>query len=498
MNDSPAPPPSGELTAYRPVSGMAVAGLGLAVLFALWVAIAGVIALRSGIPLLMNPASLLLPLAAAVLSLAARLQIVRSEGTRVGLRLAHWGLGLSVVCGLGYGAWRAATELALRNQASEFTEAWLEQVGRGRTNEVEACAAFWLTIDPARRDRTVDLSSPDVRQKLASSPKEFQALRDGLRRRFFWGDRGAKGAWPRFGESDLVQAVRQGGDRVSVESQGVRAWQYLTGAEGGYLVEQHYRLATPEGTFDAVIPVMGKDIDKRHWQVIMSEVRVRPAQPTAFGGMIRELRLDSRRFAAEWASRLKQGPAEEVFLDTLPPAERGPLRDRFGPCMLLSGLTLSAPGLLGVAPLVDHKVARASLLPGYIEHAAGKPIDVQNLTADKKTALPDIVKEARAVFGGSAGSKGFALHVADATTYPLSPWQLDPSELRFFQPFGLTLGGKYSCEGLLEVATSDARLLAKVRQAEQAGAASPEGPRLGRQPSWRIVRMKMEIANVRP
>jgi hypothetical protein len=467
MND--LSPRSAPLAPYRAVSAWAVAGLGLAVLYTAWVLAAAAIAFRSHLPLLMNPATLVLPVIAALLSLIGWSEVRRSEGTRVGLRLAQVGLVLSVLAGAGYATYWQVTELALSQQARDFTRQWLEQVGRSSTDEVEACAAFWNTLDPARRDRSLDLNSVEVRQKLASDPKEFASLHEGLRRRYFWGDRGQKGPLPRFFDHELIQLVRQGGTHVEAEALGVRDWQFLSGTEGGYRLEQTFRLTTPEGVFEAVIPVLGKDLERRQWQVQIADAGIRQAKLSAFGGQMRDLRFDSRRFAIDWARKLAEGKVEEAFLDTLLPEQRQPLRDR------------------------PPEEVRSQ--PGYAAFAAGGLIDAQDLVAEPKKELPEMVREAKATFGLAALGKGSPLHVAPANAMLASGWRLDTKELRFYQPFEMQ-AGRYHIEGRLVVATLDEALLKKLREAEQAGPHSAEGPRLGRQASWRIVGVELEVASL--
>src|SRR5262245_50233887 len=80
---------------YRPISVLAMIGLGVAILYAVIVIVGGFIAFRSGSPLLLGTLmSVGVPLVAFVLCALARWQIARSEGTRAGLPMAQWGLWL--------------------------------------------------------------------------------------------------------------------------------------------------------------------------------------------------------------------------------------------------------------------------------------------------------------------------------------------------------------------------------------------------------------------
>ena len=104
-----------------------------------------------------------------------------------------------------------------------------------------------------------------------------------LQARYFMGQFGQKGPLPLFLEHELVQIVRQAGPEAHIESLGVRDWNYV-GA--GYLVEQDYRVTTPEGTYDVLIPVFGGagSSPGRQWHVVFTDqltVRQRNSTPWA-------------------------------------------------------------------------------------------------------------------------------------------------------------------------------------------------------------------------
>src|ERR1700737_4887733 len=86
--------------AYKPLSLLAVAGIALAIPYALFVLVGGVTALYAGSPFLLSGITVIVPLAAAILSLAALVRINRSEGVLGGGRLATWGLRISLLFGL--------------------------------------------------------------------------------------------------------------------------------------------------------------------------------------------------------------------------------------------------------------------------------------------------------------------------------------------------------------------------------------------------------------
>src|SRR5437660_3385416 len=89
--------------------------------------------------------TLVVPVAAAVLSWVARARIRGSEGTLGGAALTTWGLGLSLFFGLNYALYLTATFLAVRQQASDFAQEWLAELRQGHLDR-----AFLLTIRPPR------------------------------------------------------------------------------------------------------------------------------------------------------------------------------------------------------------------------------------------------------------------------------------------------------------------------------------------------------------
>src|SRR5438132_1543641 len=152
MADFPSPPSllpdrGDDAREYRPLSPLAIIGFCVAAFYAAIMIIGGITALMSRSPLVIAPLIILpLPILAAILCYLARLQIVRSEGTRAGMALANWGWWLSVVLGLSYAVYYFGTHLAQTNQADRFANAWLALIREGKMNQ-----AFLLTQDPAVR-----------------------------------------------------------------------------------------------------------------------------------------------------------------------------------------------------------------------------------------------------------------------------------------------------------------------------------------------------------
>src|SRR5262245_3179563 len=156
MADSPTLLPSdrpAEPLVYRPLSGLAIASLAVAALYAVVVTGIGVFALGDSTPLTMGLWTLIFPLAALLLALAGRQQIRQSEGTRSGLALTTWAWWLSLLFGLGYLAFYVGTFLAVWWQAESEAMQFFAQVREGKTDE----AFKDHIIDPAQRNAPWDL-----------------------------------------------------------------------------------------------------------------------------------------------------------------------------------------------------------------------------------------------------------------------------------------------------------------------------------------------------
>src|SRR5262249_30346034 len=140
---------------YRPVSGLAIAALGLAAVFAVLVLAVGGGAMFTGSPFILDFWLLLLPISGGALAVVALWQIRVSEGTRAGGTLATVALWLSLLFGLGYAAYALATYFAVRSQAETFllgadagpdTGFLVKLTDRNKVN-----AAFLLTRPPDER-----------------------------------------------------------------------------------------------------------------------------------------------------------------------------------------------------------------------------------------------------------------------------------------------------------------------------------------------------------
>jgi hypothetical protein len=361
---APAPPawadslsrPEGE-EPYRPLSIPAVAGLALAALYAgwitlgglsafhlrfrngLWVALAlapvlavlgaalvkvrepqrlarvaaiGTLVLIGGLalfslvafsgsnPWLVPGWTLVLPVAAALVCYLARLQIQRSEGTLAGLGLTTWGLGLSLVFGLNYGAYRASTFFAVRQQASSFAEEWLGDVQQGNLG-----LAFLKTQPPG------------------AFPRDAEPPRDALEARFNQGGPGHPGAYSTFIYSDSVRFLTTAGPGARFEL--ISNEPVYENDKNSYLVTLVYRVHSETG--EARIGVrlrsyepVGQQEGGRRWQA--QGARLLEYQPSEMALARNRVIEKAVPQAVAFAKALEKGNLAEAYVLTRPAAER--------------------------------------------------------------------------------------------------------------------------------------------------------------------------------
>ena len=281
---APPPAPPDAAAGYRPISGLAIAALGLAVVTALIITAIGIASRVKGKAILVWP---LVGLAAVglVMSLVARWQIRRSEGTRAGLGLANAAWWVSLLFGCGYAAFLAATELAVRQQAQEFADKWFKHLSEGKPE-----LAFRLTRDPSQQ------------KSIPEDP-------DAIRRRF-----GAD-TLPAFIRSDLARMCRSWRDKVRWTPTGVRELQTTP---SGYEVVLNYTVRTPEGVSDVGVMALGHDdpaTGARNWQINFNITGIRERQFTRLGQIVEELQFETyRNFLPAWVRGLPQAKESPIGL----------------------------------------------------------------------------------------------------------------------------------------------------------------------------------------
>jgi len=321
------PEPVDEMLAYRPLSPLAIIGFCVALVYAAIIVVGGIAAFLTHSPLLLGPLTFVsLAFMAVILCGLAWLQITRSEGTRAGLALAKWGLGLSVIFGLSYSAFYLATYLALRNQADGFTQEWLTMIREGKMNQ-----AFLKTQDPAVRATIQPEDEVQMQVRFDTSPAP-----------------GRPGQLTFFRQSDLVRALRQGGNEAKIISQGVREWDWV-GQRCN--VKRAYRIEAPEGEFGALISVTRMTSTKgefqgQQWVVHLEQTGVETRKLSERGQLLLALRDSSYQVAQQWFSKVAFRQFLSAYTDACDPAERARLESIFWSRLYLLNLLppASVPG----------------------------------------------------------------------------------------------------------------------------------------------------------
>ena len=292
--------PAGAEAAYRPISGLAIAGLTLACVYVLVVAVSTGAALIQGAGFFLPNALFLVPLAGAVLCLLAQRQIRGSEGTRAGLALARWGLWLSVFTGVGYFSYYYFTYLAIRSQANAFLME--KDVDSGffpllkEGGPVQVNAAFLLTQPENSRGNI----KPD---NMAQMIRRFDAP-----------NRQGVGELTMFRERYLVKALQRAGSECRIEPQGVHDWGY---EKGGYKVARQYRITTPEAVIKTLVTVRsteGEEGSMRKWFVVMQQLGTR-VEYTPLGEALKNLEVSARDFMQARLEEHHQGKSTEAIPD---------------------------------------------------------------------------------------------------------------------------------------------------------------------------------------
>ncbi len=294
-----APQPPAELQAYRPLSGLAIAGLALACVFTGLVGIGAVVALAQGAPFLLPVWALGMAVVAAVLCFLAQRQIRNSEGTQAGLALARWGFWLSVFAGTGFFAYRSFTELALKQQADAF----LRQLGadagffpllqQGKDKPEQIDQAFLLTQAPG--DRT---TRPEDLARIFNRP----------------GPKGPVGMLTMFRDHFLVRAIVRNGDKAKFEALELQDWAY---ERNSYKMLRRYKITTAEAVFDVQLGVAsseGEAGSTRKWMVIFPPQGL-TVTLTPLGQALEKAGASAHQFFSDRLESRKAGKALADFAD---------------------------------------------------------------------------------------------------------------------------------------------------------------------------------------
>ncbi len=297
-------------TPYRPLSMLALLGFGIASLYCVVMLILTIAALILSKPSLAPWWTLIIPVVAIFLCLAARIHIIRSEETLAGLNLTKWGMIMCIIVGLSYGAYVAAIRVALQQQADTFAQQWLEMVREGQSDR-----AFLFTLHPAQRVG-IDEEDPNLRKEM-----ELRMLSQ------------SKGMPPhmifqQFSTNEMVRMIQADPSGTKVTFKGMNAWDNV---QDGYKVALTYQISTDECTFDAILLVKGCEAENgefrgRQWYVDIRESGV-SREPNTFtttplGDAHARLSQSGESFLGSWQRKLVERQHLDAFLDTRPLQDR--------------------------------------------------------------------------------------------------------------------------------------------------------------------------------
>jgi hypothetical protein len=348
---------------YKPLSVLALAGLAVAGLYALLLLIGAVAAQFKGEPyfepFLFGSWAVALPIGGALLSGLGLWEIASSENTRAGTSLAKWGLGLSLVTGLGYFTYQTFTELAILQQANRFLMEKDEASGffpRLQGTDADARTAFGYT-----RGEFTDRS---VRPETAEEIKQLDLPTQN----------NPRGLLTQFLESPLVRAIRVAAPgTVKVEALAVQNWAF---ENRGYQVTRNYRITTDEAVYEVPITVASVEPiaegEKRRWKIDWQPhftPALQPLSRTEVGAKRAGLRQRAAEFLNDpqsgWLTNLKRRDAFETYLGTRPAAERKELRQRAEAIHVRTPLVALAGAAVPPLRAQAEEQLRSALLPNY-------------------------------------------------------------------------------------------------------------------------------------
>ncbi len=366
---------------YRRISGFAIAGLVVGIFFVLFLLVQAIMGMMAHTTILLPLWFEFIAVLGVALSLIGARSIRRADGTLAGTRIAQFGLWISLVTGLGYGAYYGATYLAVRQQADAFTEEWFDKIRKGKVNE-----AFLLT------------QPPGVRR--AANPDDEK----GLQIRFNASIAGPKGAPSKGGMLDifrgneLIVKLRQGGDATKITPLGVRTWEHI---EGAYVVKRVYLVEVPEGSFELRVTAVGQEgpesADKgRGWLVNFMDTSVEKdtLKKTKIGERMDQMRQTANVFVTEWTHLLMAGLLESSYARMLEPKEETALLARLGMRMYYEHLCAFAGtergnivnSMTACAPS-DRFALRQFGLPGFdAAYTKTGLLDFTQMTGDDRAA----------------------------------------------------------------------------------------------------------------
>jgi hypothetical protein len=437
----PPPPDAGE--PYRPLSVAAVIGFGLAFLYSAYICFFAVFAYFGGDFLIFPLWTALLPVAIAVLCWVARRSIRHSEGTLSGERFASWGVGMTIVVGLCYWSYYAATSLALRQQAAAFvSNQYLPALIKGNLDE-----AFILTY---KGDR------PPLNTKLHNFIETYLDVPTNLK---------SLPPFTAYCQCEYVRIMQQNTDKV-------RATLVSTGTptpeRGGEMqVPLVYHIETPLETFELlVVSMVGSDrAKKKLWRIERDKTYVIPHTPVMRPELMNIFEKGdqyARKCVGAWIAKVAQSSDyESAYRDTLPPAQRTSLQAKIGnkPEAELKALAEKDPEV-------------RAYFDGFKAFSDGSilKIDKKTFWAPSDAQGSDFIDRARKAFTPTSSTANWI-----TLNNCLTNWKQEDGKLRLSYEVYLMLLPPYTGTGRLTVEADASEL-------------SSESPS---QDAWRIVSLEL-------
>lgn len=480
---SPVLPSTADPTPYVPVSWLAVAALGVAVLFAVLLLVLGGIAFTSHKPLLMEEL-LVLPVVAVVLSFAARRAIRNSEGTRTGETLAGAAWWVALVLGLCYWAYLFAVGFAIRRDARGEVERWVGYLNRG--DEEGVTLAFYRTLPPGARQ--------------GINPNDPRAMQLRFRDELLL-----------FRNSDLVKLAQRNKGGLEFKAGSV-TWEYRPGGVDSALSGV---VKCPEGTFPVTVSLKGYEGmagaeggGGRQWAVERPRGggfvdQARTAR-TRYGWTVLLLEAAGGGYGREYVAHLAAGPGGHAYAYRAYVAEKSEPR-QVGPPPRerpqdRGWAEVARTPLLQLAFAAPVRVAGDA---GYADYRENRFFALANGAApppDRKEQFFNAFDRAGLRPAGDRlkGVEGNVIDKEDSITVTDSAVEVRvPVEI----PLPGTGGKVEAARGRLLVECRDPAILAELKQLKAAanpddGTAFPPDDVLSKMASWRVVRVESDMAPV--
>lgn len=468
---SPALPSTADAVPYVPVSWTAVAAVAAAGLFAALLLILGYFAFTNKKPLLMEEL-LVLPIAAVVLSFAARRMIRNSEGTRTGEQLADGAWWTALVLGLGYLAYLFAIGYSVRRDAANEVEQWVALVREEKTDE-----AFYKTLPPGGRP-----------------------ARDQLRSRY------GNTEMVMFRTSDLMKLAQRnrGEGEFTFVATGVSNWENKSGTiDCGFTGT----VTCPEGTFPVVIPLKGVEGitasegggGGRQWMIAWRSgnfIQQDKVELTGYGWIVAVLEARGGEFGREYIQLLNiLGPGMHPYL------YQGFIRPTGQPQLWIT-LAATTTARVAAAGGLGAAVADEGAYLTYTENSflklpgGGEPDASQKakfLAAWNAQGLFEAGRRLKDP-GGGVPDKETMLKITDTAVEVHVPVEI---------PLQSATGKVETARGKVVIACSDPALLAQIKErksaakgGEKPSANPPADLPLDKPFPWRVVRVESDLAPV--